>query len=198
VTDRDAILEAIFAAPADDAPRLVYADWLDEHGHPEQAAFVRRQIELYRTPADDVRWRERFAAAEACWNRFKIELVERLPHTEVGVHLYARGLPEHRYSIPTDRFLLDAPNWWPLFPVRKLSLTWWVEHVWPLSRCDYLTHVTELALVGGLVDRDVARVLIGSPVLAGVRSLWIDPAPTSRTAARALREHFGDRLQRVF
>src|SRR5688572_32556508 len=39
---------------------------------------------LFRsTPEADARWRERAAALEACWNRFKIELVESLPHTEV-------------------------------------------------------------------------------------------------------------------
>src|SRR5689334_18621005 len=30
----------------DDAPRLVYADWLDEHGDPERAEFIRVQCEL--------------------------------------------------------------------------------------------------------------------------------------------------------
>lgn len=46
MTDRDALLNAIFDAPADDAPRLVYADWLDEHGEPERAEFVRVQIKI--------------------------------------------------------------------------------------------------------------------------------------------------------
>ena len=32
LTDEDALLAAITAAPKDDLPRLVYADWLDEHG----------------------------------------------------------------------------------------------------------------------------------------------------------------------
>jgi uncharacterized protein (TIGR02996 family) len=30
MTDDEAFVRAIVAAPADDAPRLVYADWLDE------------------------------------------------------------------------------------------------------------------------------------------------------------------------
>src|SRR5262249_48056502 len=30
----------------DDAPRLVYADWLDEHDDPERAEFIRVQIAL--------------------------------------------------------------------------------------------------------------------------------------------------------
>lgn len=32
MTDRLALLRAILAAPDDDTPRLIYADWLDEHG----------------------------------------------------------------------------------------------------------------------------------------------------------------------
>ena len=30
--ERDSLRAAVLAAPGDDAPRLIYADWLDEHG----------------------------------------------------------------------------------------------------------------------------------------------------------------------
>src|SRR5690349_8945353 len=50
MTDRDAFVAAIADAPADDTPRLVYADWLEENGEPAQAAFVRGQVELARLP----------------------------------------------------------------------------------------------------------------------------------------------------
>jgi uncharacterized protein (TIGR02996 family) len=46
-----ALLRAVCHSPADDAPRLVYADWLDEHGRPERAEFIRVQCELARLPA---------------------------------------------------------------------------------------------------------------------------------------------------
>jgi len=49
----DPLLAAVLAAPDDDAPRLVYADWLDEHGRPDRAAFIRLQVELARVPAYD-------------------------------------------------------------------------------------------------------------------------------------------------
>ena len=52
---RDALLAAILDAPDDDAPRLVFADWLDEHGEPDRAAFIRVQIERARLPEDDPR-----------------------------------------------------------------------------------------------------------------------------------------------
>src|SRR4051812_1418443 len=44
MTDRDALLASIHATPDDDAPRLVFADWLDEHGEPERAEFIRLQV----------------------------------------------------------------------------------------------------------------------------------------------------------
>ena len=48
MTDRHAFIAAIKAAPDDDAPRLIYADWLDEQGESERAEFIRVQVELER------------------------------------------------------------------------------------------------------------------------------------------------------
>jgi uncharacterized protein (TIGR02996 family) len=58
VTERDALLAAIRARPADDTARLVFADWLDEHGEPQRAEFVRLQIEAARLAPHDPRVRE--------------------------------------------------------------------------------------------------------------------------------------------
>lgn len=51
MTDQEALLRSIILAPADDAPRLVYADYLDERGDKASAAkatFIRSQIRLDR------------------------------------------------------------------------------------------------------------------------------------------------------
>ena len=42
--DGPGLLRAILEAPADDAPRLIYADWLDEHGRPDRADHIRRAV----------------------------------------------------------------------------------------------------------------------------------------------------------
>jgi uncharacterized protein (TIGR02996 family) len=50
------LLHAICENPDDDTPRLVYSDWLEEHGGPEglaRAEFIRLQIELARLPPYD-------------------------------------------------------------------------------------------------------------------------------------------------
>jgi uncharacterized protein (TIGR02996 family) len=54
------LLTAIVADPADDALRLIYADWLDEHDQPERAEFIRGQIQLARVK-EDSRGRRRLA-----------------------------------------------------------------------------------------------------------------------------------------
>ncbi len=49
-----ALEAAVIADTENDLPRLVYADWLDEHGDPARAAFIRVQIALHdKHPADD-------------------------------------------------------------------------------------------------------------------------------------------------
>jgi uncharacterized protein (TIGR02996 family) len=60
ISDEDALLAAVRAAPADDAPRLVYADWLDEHGRHEQAKLI---------PAE-----HRFRQAHALWEELRTKV----------------------------------------------------------------------------------------------------------------------------
>jgi uncharacterized protein (TIGR02996 family) len=50
MTDHDALVAAICADPDEDTPRLAFADFLEEQGEAERAAFVRAQVELARTP----------------------------------------------------------------------------------------------------------------------------------------------------
>lgn len=53
--DGCAILNAVVASPEDDLLRLVYADWLDDHGNPTRAEFIRVQLLLARAAKADGR-----------------------------------------------------------------------------------------------------------------------------------------------
>lgn len=46
MTDRESLIRAICETPDDDVPRLVFADWLEEHGEAERAGFIRLQCEI--------------------------------------------------------------------------------------------------------------------------------------------------------
>src|SRR5689334_17143665 len=55
MSQEDHFLQAIYQDPADDAVRLIYADWLEENGRPERAEFIRLQCEQARLPKADPR-----------------------------------------------------------------------------------------------------------------------------------------------
>jgi uncharacterized protein (TIGR02996 family) len=55
MTEHDAFLQAIIESPDDDTLRLVFADWLEEHGDAERAELIRLQCSLNSPPPESPR-----------------------------------------------------------------------------------------------------------------------------------------------
>jgi uncharacterized protein (TIGR02996 family) len=99
VSERDALLAAIRANPEDDTPRLVFADWLDEH-EPDAKPSKRKGAgsspspwaALIRAECEFARLQEDGAAAAAVYNFFD-EIDEGDGQTFKGVR-WERALPE--------------------------------------------------------------------------------------------------------
>ncbi len=53
MTPDEAFLQDIGDNPEDDTPRLIYADWLDDHDQPERAEFIRLQCQLASRNRED-------------------------------------------------------------------------------------------------------------------------------------------------
>jgi len=63
MNDEAAFIAAIAAAPDDEAPHKVFADWLDEHDRPEDAAYHRRwTVEVARSE----QWLKDFCDSHDC------------------------------------------------------------------------------------------------------------------------------------
>jgi len=77
------LLQAVLDAPDDDTPRLIYADWLEEHNQPERANFIRVQCELARTsqyhPDTRARWTELKQIEQSLWDSNKSPWLRELP-----------------------------------------------------------------------------------------------------------------------
>jgi uncharacterized protein (TIGR02996 family) len=130
VTDAFAFISAIHAAPHDAAPRLVYADWLDENGEPGRADLIRR---MFRVPSYVFKWSRRaqhgrHVHAESIGAirglRGRVETVYRdewplLP----GVELIqvSRGLIES-IAVRPQPFLAHAGEIFARHPVRDVQL----------------------------------------------------------------------------
>jgi uncharacterized protein (TIGR02996 family) len=141
-----AFFDRIRDEPADDAPRLMYADWLDENGQPERAEFVRLQCALARLPEDDPRWplmreRER-ALADANEDRWIGELRSFVTACE-----FRRGVID-RVSVDTNRFLKSGAAIFELAPVRKVRFVNVGDRLAKLVQSPFLELVRELDLSG--------------------------------------------------
>src|SRR5689334_12337700 len=113
-----AFVQAVINNPDDDTPRLVYADWLEEHDQPERAEFIRLQVELARPcrPAARhralaARQRELLAQNRASWGAGTLHAL--------GRPRYRRGFVE---SVRTNRyrFLRHADEVFEHFPIREV------------------------------------------------------------------------------
>ncbi|OAI49611.1 hypothetical protein AYO44_06300 [Planctomycetaceae bacterium SCGC AG-212-F19] len=120
MNDHEAFLQGILQHPDDDAPRLVYADWLDEHTDP-RGEFIRVQCELAKLPVDDPRWDELeqrewdlLRANEAEWTKDIKSIV-----TDWKFH---RGFVD-TVSIGARGFVDGAAKLFSRAPVRQVALT---------------------------------------------------------------------------
>src|SRR5262245_10092846 len=122
--EQAALLGACVAHPDDDTARLVYADWLHEHGDEEQAQFIRDSIKL-------ASMKPRAKGRMALANRLKI-LAESSGDrwlTKLGVPIvkyilidYTRGLVEGAYFSQPVNFHTAVDRLFRVAPIRRLNL----------------------------------------------------------------------------
>jgi uncharacterized protein (TIGR02996 family) len=184
VTTGDALLAAILADPEDDTARLVYADWLQEHGEADRAAFIRAQIEHARAEPFGTQAR---AAEELAHNLLNKKAdnwkawTDTVRNQVLGLR-FERGFVTHVDAEP-GAFLGVAGEIFAEHPVRSLRL---VPHSNPEYRAD-LAPVFDLACLRQLKRLAFApeteflyddyEALEGSQYLAGLTDLAIPGCP---------------------
>jgi uncharacterized protein (TIGR02996 family) len=210
----EALYQAILDAPEEDAPRLVYADWLEDQGGADAAAlaeFIRLQIELERlkqqpdTPAvvglrreHSAREKELLKAHRKRWEARLRGRKGPLSGPEASCH-FRRGFPGFAWAT-AHRLLAEGDALFRLAPITQLSVRDVTgENLAALLACPWMARVRRLTLRGpyeGGARPDVA-VLADALHWAGPASLWLEqfrctPQGAARFAAAgpapALRE----------
>jgi uncharacterized protein (TIGR02996 family) len=179
----EAFLQAIRAEPDDDAVRLIYADWLEEHGGASaqaRAEFIRVQCRLARLNRTDPHfpvlqqregkllrenwraWIEPLADAmrELRWRR---QLLERIdPGT-----CFCRGFIES-LQLDAEVFLHHTEAIARLTTLRRLSLRAAGSRMTELAACPFLADLTQLSFCDYFsdpLDAAGAAALASSPHL---------------------------------
>ncbi len=187
-----AFLQAIREAPDDDGPRLVYADWLDDHGQPERAEFIRvqceqaRGVEERRAATLAQRARELLQAHWEDWvGPLRDATRPRGPnfgeawlasgYSPAGLEMFRRGFVDS-LTLGTEEFLSRTDVLAGLLPLRSLTLRGAERRAEALAACPYLEGVETLAFVDyydAPLKADGVRALASSPYLGRLRVLHL-------------------------
>jgi uncharacterized protein (TIGR02996 family) len=166
--DEALFLDRVCADPDDDAPRLIYADWLDERGDP-RGEFIRIQIALARMPAGDpvaAPLRDREAVLLARHHaRWSARLKGVAGWTEFG-----RGFVE-TVNIEARTFLHRAADLFRLAPVRHVRLLDVGSTLGRLTDCPFLARLAALTIYAQHIDEKLTRALSECPHLDNLRAL---------------------------
>jgi uncharacterized protein (TIGR02996 family) len=199
MSDEAALLAAIQAHPDEDTPRLMYADWLDEHGQPERAEFIRLQCAPDAGEAAEDRATELEERNGAKW-------LAGLPQLPAGAHWgFRRGFPEY-LDIDAELFLdsyaaFARARWLRFLSLYRLNNSLvrdFLNRSWNPRWVELdLEEDGDLAERGDYDGTPGIVALANSPQVARLHRLQLSMFTLSRDAEPALialRGHFGHRF----
>src|SRR5262245_22646569 len=173
-SDHAAFLRAIRAAPDDDLPRLIYADYLDEHGDP-RGEFIRIQIERPRLPRDDVRRLELKAREDELLRRHREEWEGPLAAV-VSHAVFRRGFIDD-VLVMAEAFLAHARTLFEWAPIRTVKLRGTFRYVAAILKRAELASLRGLDLCFDHLDSHDAALLAACRHLAGLKRLNLNGNP---------------------
>lgn len=161
-------LRRIQARPDDDAPRLIYADYLDEH-HDPRGEFVRLQCALAFLPADDPERHILSEREQMLRDEHETAWTESL-HGMVSAWEFRRGILEC-VSLSGAAFLEHAHELFRRAPIRKVRLFDAAPVLDKLMQSPQLAQVRELDLCGNDLGNGGVNVLCRSPYLQALEAI---------------------------
>ena len=164
----ESLLEAIVADPDDDGARLVYADWLDERGDTDRAAFIRLQVARAGLPEHDPGVLPLLSQERALLERYEREWRSELPQLE-GVRWgeFRRGFVAAASFQEVDSFEACADRLWEVAPVESLGIPFPGEAL----HCGARPGLRELHLHGKVFYDEDLSAIAELPLLSTLRTL---------------------------
>jgi uncharacterized protein (TIGR02996 family) len=154
--DELALLRAIAAAPDDDTPRLVLADWLDEHGQAIRAEFIRLQCAIARIEMQPRhvldQYVDLFKRQQELLDDHRSELAGPLAKLgKLGDIVFRRGFIE-TVTLDVNMFLDWAPELAALCPPAQVAVEEVAARLNEFLHCPHLTVVNRVAAYSACVN----------------------------------------------
>src|SRR3954453_9764220 len=143
-----AFLQDVCAHPDDDAPRLVFADWLEDNGQAHRAEFIRLQVRLATMSDDDP---ERPALTERDWELatvYQDEWKRELPGwARKEDFAFRRGFVG-KLSLTATQFLRNGEALFAVAPLEELHVRSISQQIDEVAASPLLRRLTGLDLSG--------------------------------------------------
>jgi uncharacterized protein (TIGR02996 family) len=128
VSLEQSFLADILSNPGDDTPRLVYADWLTDHGDEPRAELIRVQCRAERLPPGDPERQKLEAQAKELLDAHLDEWVGPLKPHLGGLTPFARGFPRFVFFHSPSRFISKpvqamVAEWFPRAGVMSVGIS---------------------------------------------------------------------------
>ncbi len=174
MTDGDALRRAVIANRDDDTPRLIYADWLDENGQADWAAFIRAQLEAARAEPFSPAARIAASGADRLLNLHQKVWTRHLYGRVTDPPRFQRGFIEHVAVEPKSVTSISAI--FDVEPLQSLRFVRTGEPAWhsflPLIALPQLRQIRRLELTNLYgFEHDEYMALLTSSNLGDVEKL---------------------------
>jgi uncharacterized protein (TIGR02996 family) len=182
-----AFLQAIRESPHDDAPRLIYADWLEEQGGAARAAranFIRIQCRLDEMSDDDPARDPLEDEAADLLAEHENEWTQPLQGVAEDWR-FTRGFVEH-IRIRGDNLLTNAERLFDFAALRSLHLLIHRNDVPHLAACAQLQFVSTLDFTRCQLNDRSLQQLLTSPHLDRLHALNLDGNDINSPGVQAL------------
>jgi uncharacterized protein (TIGR02996 family) len=186
MTEEEAFIQAIIEAPDDDTTRLIFADWLDDHGQAERGDLIRVQCELARLPEDDPQVGPLLKRQRRLLRPANRKLWEAGRPVFAGKGDFIRGFLMPSLKEPVSKFVARDPEDFGPFPLWKVTLTGLANDPRRLDRLAELVaspnllRAGELHLIANSIGASGAKVFATCQHLTHVTTLslrrnWMKP-----------------------
>ena len=213
MTDRQALLAAILTYPADDTPRLVYADWLEENGEAERAVFIRDQRWLAMSHESGRKTRTENRRRRSARSRtldhgalsgwFGTNGLATVDFDRLNAGIIDLNLGDNDVVVSVSRGFISA-----------ITCSWseWLAHAdvlvwWPWSTMECSARITDTSLlsprhpsnctacVNGRVPRPIPPT--AQPIVRVKLTTWPNPGDVAATVSVAFATSEGHRFCRM-
>jgi uncharacterized protein (TIGR02996 family) len=187
MTHDQAFLRDIREHPQDDTPRLIYADWLEDHGQSERAEFIRIECTVASGSAVGARRSALQRRANALEMKHRKAWLAPLRAFSNRIDFF-RGLPDHMLLLgPTflkhaEALFRVAPVWYARFRLggddRNL--------VADLAGCPELGELTTIDFESNKLGATRLEILLGSSHLPRLKHLFLNNNALGKRGMEAL------------